>query len=45
MDSCDSGSRSTKNGGFRLVYYVNADHLGLLCSTYFKKSSKAKAMF
>lgn len=29
MDSCDSGSRSTQNDGFRLVYYVNAEHLGL----------------
>ena len=27
MDSCDSGSRSTQNDGFRLVYYVNAEHL------------------
>lgn len=27
MDSCDSGSRSTQNDGFRLVYYVNAKRL------------------
>ena len=29
MDSCDSGSRSTHDDGFGLVYYVNAEHLGL----------------
>lgn len=27
MDSCDSGSRSTQNDGFGLVYYVNTEHL------------------
>ena len=31
MDSCDSGSRSTHDDGFRLVYYVNADRLALFC--------------
>ena len=31
MDSCDSGSRSTQNDGFGLVYYVNAEYLGLFC--------------
>lgn len=31
MDSCDSGSRSTHDDGFGLVYYMNAEHLGLFC--------------